>query len=315
MRRLLPFLMLALPAAASAQFPLTVPRIMRGPENVGREPAAVRFSPDGRWIYFRWLPPGTDWRETLKPYRVRAAAGAVPEPLSMAQADSLEAGAAEGTMSPDRTRRVTAVRGDLYLVDLPGGRVRRLTNTPGVTERNPSFDREGRRVLFQRDNNIFALDLTETAVQQLTDIRSGPAPEEPKRAEGQRAFVENEEARLLGGIRDRRRRDSLDKAERDARAAGLMKPFYLAQGEAVRSLVPSPSGAAVLIHLVTSPKDSRTAQVPAYVTVSGYTEELPARTKVGDQLDKERVGVLSVATGQVSWIRPIATDSGGVFGN
>ena len=197
----------------------------------------------------------------------------------------------------------------------PGARSAVSPTRRRVFETNPSFDREGRRVFFRRDNNIFALDLTQTAVQQLTDIRNGPAPEEPKKAEGQRAFVENEEARLLGGIRDRRWRDSVDKAEREARAAGVMKPFYLATGERVGSLVPSPSGAAVLVHLVTPPKDQRTAQVPAYVTVSGYTEELPARTKVGDQQDKERVGILSVATGQVSWIRPIASDSSGVFGN
>ncbi len=74
-----------------------------------------------------------------------------------------------------------------------------------------------RRPGADRDNNIFGLDLTQTAVQQLTDIRSGPAPEERKKSEGQRAFVENEEARLLGRIRDRRRRDSLDQAEREAR--------------------------------------------------------------------------------------------------
>jgi dipeptidyl aminopeptidase/acylaminoacyl peptidase len=316
MRRLLPILMLPLfPGAALAQFPLTVPKIMRGYENVGHEPADVRWSPDGQWIFFRWLPPGTDWRESLKPYRVRAAAGAVPEALGPAEADSLEAAAAGGVLSPDRTRRVTAVRGDLYLIDLPAGRVHRLTNTPGIAETNPSFDREGRRIFFRRDNNVFALDLAEASVRQLTDIRTGPAPEEPKKAEGQRAFVETEEARLLGGVRDRRWRDSVDKAERDRRSAAVLKPFYLAPGEQVRSLLPSPSGAAVLVHLVTPPKDSRTAQVPAYVTVSGYTEELPARTKVGDQLDHERVGMLSVATGLVSWVRPIAVDSSGIFGN
>ena len=62
MRSLLPVLLLALLSpSAQAQFQLTVPRIMRGPENVGREPSGIRFSPDGRWIYFQWLPPGTDW--------------------------------------------------------------------------------------------------------------------------------------------------------------------------------------------------------------------------------------------------------------
>jgi len=316
MRRFLLCLLSTLvPVRAFAQFPLTVPKIMRGPENVGREPTGVRFSPDGQWIYFRWLPPGTEWRETVKPYRVRAAAGAVPERLSQAVADSLEASAADGAYSSDRSRRVVSVRGDLFLVDLPGGQVRRLTDTPAVNEVNPGFDREGRRVLFRRDTNVFAIDITQAGVQQLTDIRAGPAPEEPKKPEGQRAFVQTEETTLIGGIRDRRWRDSVDKVEREAREAAQLKPFYLERGEQIRSLVPSPSGAAVLVHLVTPPSETRAVQVPSYVTLSGYTEELSARVKVGDRQNKERVGVLTVATGVISWVRPISADSSGVYGS
>ncbi|HTL04517.1 MAG TPA: DPP IV N-terminal domain-containing protein, partial [Gemmatimonadales bacterium] len=317
MRRLLSsvctLLSIGTPLAAQARFELSVPSIMRGPENTGREPTGVRWSPDGQWIYFRWLPPGTSWRETLKPYRVRAAAGAVPERLSQAAADSLEPLTAPGALSADLRRRVVSLRGDLFLIELPSGAVRRLTDTPGTTESDPSFDREGRRVFFRRDNNIFALDLTQGGVQQLTDIRPGPAPEEPKRAEGQRAFLENEERSLLTAIRDRRWRDSVDKAERDARNAGRPKPLYLARGEQVRELSPSPRGDAVLLQLVTPATDARNAQVPNYVTLSGYTEEIGSRTKVGDQQTRVRLGVLTAASGAVRWFRPIAADSGGVY--
>jgi len=301
------------PAAGQGTFQLTVPNIMRGPENTGREPATVRWSPDGQWIYFRWLPPGTSWKETLKPYRVRPAAGAVPEPLNPAAADSLEPLLAGGALTLDGGRRVVSVRGDLYLVDLRTAQLRRLTDTPGVTEANPSFDREGSRVFFRRENNVFALDIVQGGVTQLTDIRPGPAPEEPKRAEGQRGFVENEERALLGAVRDRRWRDSVDKAEREAREAGRPKPFYLARGEQVRELAPSPSGEAVLVQLVTPATEARIAQVPSYVTVSGYTEEIPARTKVGDLQNKARLGMLDVASGAVRWFRPIAADSSGVY--
>ena len=260
MRRFLPVLMLALfPPAAAAQFQLTVPKIMRGYESTGHEPVNIQFSPDGRWIYFRWLPPGTDWRETLKPYRVRAQAGAVPERLTPAQADSLEPMLADGRLSPDRKRRVVSVRGDLWLVELPSGQLRRLTNTPAVDELDPSFDSAGRRVFFRRDTNIFALDIVQGGVQQITDIRPGPAAEEPKPAEGQRAALEREERALLEAMRDRRWRDSVDKAEREARDAGRIKPFYLARRAGQRELSPSPNGAAVLVRLAATPSKDRRA--------------------------------------------------------
>jgi dipeptidyl aminopeptidase/acylaminoacyl peptidase len=316
MRRLFAFLTLAALAAphASAQFPLTVPKIMRGPENVGREPATIRWTPDGQWIHFSWLPPGSEWRAALEPYRVRAAAGAVPQPLTRALADSLEPLVADGPLSPDRKRRVVSVRADLYLVELPSGVVRRLTNTPGVNEVDPVWDREGRRVLFRRDNNAFALDIIQGGVQQLTDIRLGPAPQEPTPATGERGFLEREEQFLLGSLRDRRWRDSVTKAEREARAAGGPKPFFLAPGEQVRSLDPSPSGNVVLVHLATPDTAARVAQVPAFVTLSGFTEELPSRTKVGDAQEVERIGILNVATGAVNFIRAIPEDSSGVYG-
>jgi dipeptidyl aminopeptidase/acylaminoacyl peptidase len=304
----------AAPAAAQAPPQLTVPWIMRGPENTGREPSDIRWSPDGQWIHFRWLPPGTSWREPPRPYRVRAEPGAVPQALPLASADSLEPGNAGGVLSPDRRRRVVAVRGDLYLVELVGGAVRRLTATP-APESGASFDQSGRRVLFVRDNNVFALDILQGGLEQLTDIRSGPAPEDPKPPTGERAFLEREQQALILAIRDRRWRDSVDKAERDARAAGRPKPFFLDRGEQVRRLVPSPTGHSVLIHLATPPTDARTERVPNYVTLTGFTEELPARTKVGDLQDKERIGVLSVGTGEVRFLRPVPGDSGDVYGN
>src|ERR1051326_3349329 len=261
------------PGAAQSRFDLTIPKIMRGTENTGREPSDIRWSPDGRWIYFQWLPPGTGWKETLKPYRVRPAPGAGPQRLSQAAADSLEPMIAEGPLSPDRKRRVVSVRGDLFLVELPSGRVRRLTDTPAMQELDPSFDREGRRIFFRRDNNVLALDI----------------------------------------VQGRRWRDSVEKAEREAREAGRPRPFYLAQGEQVAELDPSPAGNAVLVRLFTPPKDARPAQVPSYVTVSGYTEELPSRTKVGDAQATERLGVLTVATGAVQWVRPIAGDTSGRY--
>src|SRR5687768_5372061 len=89
----------AVPLMATAQgsrFDLTIPNVMRGPEVYGREPQNPRFTPNGEWLYFNWLPPGTDWRETSKPYRVRAQAGARPERMTEAHMDSVGPSLANG---------------------------------------------------------------------------------------------------------------------------------------------------------------------------------------------------------------------------
>ena len=125
-------------AQDSVTFALTIPSIMRGNEVVGRMPERIRWSPDSRWIYFYWLPPGSDWRDPLAPYRVRAQAGAKPERLTDAQMDSAGPIVEPGSLSRDGRLRAVAYQGDIYVVDLATQTARRLTNTE-AREADPQF--------------------------------------------------------------------------------------------------------------------------------------------------------------------------------
>ena len=111
--------MIAAPLAAqrTGGFDFSIKNMMRGPELYGREPQAVRWSADGKWIYFNWLEPGSDWRLPARPFRVRAAPGATPERLTNAQMDSLAPLVDNGRLSADGRRKVVSSGGDLYLVD------------------------------------------------------------------------------------------------------------------------------------------------------------------------------------------------------
>src|SRR6476661_8939615 len=115
--------------ASGEGFDFSIKNIMRGPELYGRAPTNIRWSADGRWIYFQWNAPGTDWREPLHAYRVRAQAGSQPERLSNAQADSAAPSIADGPLSPDKRSRVVEALGDIWLVSLRDGTTRRLTQT------------------------------------------------------------------------------------------------------------------------------------------------------------------------------------------
>src|SRR6476646_4305034 len=240
----------AAPAAsaptASPTFDFTIKGIMRGHDLVGRAPSDVRWSADSRWIYFSWNPPGTDPREPLHPYRVRAAAGAVPESLSVAQMDSAGPLAAAGDLSSDRSMRAVEWNGDIYVVNLRTGKVRRLTNTL-AKETDPHFDRGAHHVFFVRDNNAFAFDLATGEERQLTDIRSGPKPKDEEKAVGQRAFLEAQQRELLSAVRDEEHIDSLKKrlkAEHDSLGPSTL---WLRKDEVVSTISVSPAGNALLL--------------------------------------------------------------------
>ena len=299
----------ALPARAQTpSFDFSIPNIMRGPELYGREPSQVRWTADSRWIYFSWLPPGTDWRERPRPYRVRPAAGAKPERVTDAHMDSVGPLLANGVLSNDRRYRAAEFSGDLFLADTKTNTVRRLTETI-ADERAPAFDIEGRRVFFVRDNNVFSVEIDGGLVRQLTDIRSGNAPRDSAPATGQRGVLEQQQRELFEVIRDRLRQDSIAAAERRARESVRMKPLYIAATERVVSLDVSPNGRALLITTNIPATGTRQTDVPQFVTTSGYTEELRVRTKVGDAQSTGRVAFVSLPSGDTKWLALSPGDS------
>src|SRR5688572_5905556 len=205
-------------AQRASGFDFSIKNIMRGPELYGRPPADVRWSADSRWIYFNWLAPGTDWREQVKRYRVRAAPGSKPERVSPAQFDSVGALVSSGDRSRNGRYMAVEHNGDIYVTDLQNGTTRRLTQTT-TREHTPEFAVDANRLFFVRDNNVYSIDLSGGLVRQLTDIRQGPAPVDSARATGQRGRIEQQQRDLFEAIRDRVRADSIRKAEEREREA------------------------------------------------------------------------------------------------
>jgi len=312
MRKLLPGLLLlaAIPLGAqqSTPFDFSVKNIMRGPELYGRQPSNVHWSADSKWIYFTWLEPGIDWRETTKQFRVRAIPGAKPQRVSIPQIDSTGARFAAGDRSHNGRYSVVNFNGDLYINDLTTGTTRRLTQTVEA-EQNPQFSTNDSDIFFVRSNNIYSINLTTGFLRQVTDIRQGPAPTDSAKAQGQRGRLEQQQRDLFESVRDRIRADSIARAERLLRDSLGLKPIYLQSGEQVADFSISPTGGSLLITTRTPPTVTRTTDIPQYVTRSGYTEELRVRTKVGDADQKGRVALIALPSAAITWLKPFSADS------
>lgn len=298
-----------LPAQTTGGFDFSIANIMRGPEHYGREPQNVAWTHDGQWLYFSWAPAGAAWNAPMGPYRVRPVAGATPEAVSDAHMDSVAVRLTQGPRTRDGRLMVVASRGDLHLVTVRTGALRRLTETT-ANESDPRFSADERHVLFTRDNNAFAFEIATGSVRQLTDVRSGPAPRDSARATGMRGALERQQRELFAVIRDDQRADSLAKARRDAAATRGLPAVYLPAGERLATLSVSPSlRTAVVLTASNPPGQPRSAQVPTYVTASGFTEEIPTRSKVGDGTVRLRAYRLVLATGTLQPLWVINGDS------
>ena len=281
-------------------FELTVENIMRGSELVGTAPRGLAggggffgggevfsWSPDSRYIYFRWQQPGVD--TTAVPYRIEARGG-TPEPLADGVADTVLAGAA--VWSPDRRRAVFTKSGDLVLWDQ--GRRRHLTQT-FESEQSPQWSADGQTLFFLRGGNVYSMDLERGAIRQLTDMRRGNAPRDPREPEGQRKFLVDQQKELFDVIRR-------GAARQDSANADRPKPFYPGENRTARGLRVSPDGNFVLFTVTERSSGAQQTEMAVWVTDDGYASTRDIRTKVGDAQSKSRAAVLEVATGEVTFV-------------
>ncbi len=272
MKRLLYLLLFALGAtAAFAQLaPLTVDKIMRDPKWMGVAPTGAFWGEDSRTIYFNYNPERTPadsvYRLTLAdrtPRKVpRAERLRIPSP---------------GTYNRARTQKLYEADGDIFLLDVKTGQRRPLTNTVEA-ETAPTFTGDESGVVFRRSNNLFVVNLVTGSVTQVTNFL--PGKKEEKKPGEQEKLLKAGQLALFDVLRDRKtKRDATEKAQKLDKPK-RPKEFYL-DDRTVENPALSPDGNFVTFRLAKAPTGTKSAVVPNYVTESGFTEDLPARTKVG----------------------------------
>ena len=293
-------------AGNAQEFELTVQNIMRGPDLVGSSPQPLEdggfqrggvvhsWSPDSRYVYFNWKQPGVDTAETV--YRVDPRNGEI-ERFPDADADTILAGSAE--WSPDRRQAVFSRDGDLILWSNRG--TRHLTSGAG-SERNPKWSSDGNTVYFEREDNVFALDLNTSALRQLTDIRRGAAPQREQQRSEQREFLAEQERRLFQFIRDGEYANQPWGRGRPEPDSTKPQPFYPGENKSVQGLQVTPDGLFVLMTVTEQARNSRQIEMPVWVNDEGYVMTHKGRTKVGDEQSTSRAAVLEVATGNVTFV-------------
>ncbi len=309
---------------AQNPFPLTIDSIMRGPELVGYEPSAARWSGDSQKIYFEWKQASDPVLNAMDTYQVNRDGSGLRK---LTDEEAKLAPPAVGERSKDKTQTVYTRDGDVFLYDHGTGRARQLTKT-GDAESNAHFTRDGKRVWFTRANNLYALSLADGVLEELTDIRAaGTGPAEPAPAgggqgrgqgQGQRGaatarsdtdppkgtdsqeFVKKEERDLIDVVNQRAKLREEQEARK--KRENPRKPMTLQARQTVTSLMLSPDEKIVIASVLEPGQGTKTTIVPNFVTESGYTEDISGRNKVGDMQGRSRLALIGVADGEVKWV-------------
>jgi dipeptidyl aminopeptidase/acylaminoacyl peptidase len=291
----------AQPLAIPNHSPLTIEQLMQGEGFVGALPDNIAWSDDSRTVFFTWNPDGDTLRST---YRIGAAnPTAKPEKLTL---DELKAMPARGTFNRDFTKKAFSKNGDLFLVetnaDTPNRKssivnrqlLKQITNTL-ESESSPRFSGDGKLVIYERFDNLYAWDIAEGTTTQLTDLKKGSERKERKKTD-----LELEQLELFYVLAERKAERDAQKRQQDALKPKRPKAVYYGE-KSLNGTTESPDLRFISFNVANEVTSEQT-DVPNYVTESGKVEQLKSRSKVGGAQIESTLGIWDRQRDTVYWV-------------
>ncbi|MFQ5603910.1 MAG: prolyl oligopeptidase family serine peptidase [bacterium] len=283
---------------AQTGFQLDVATIMQDPKTwVGSSPRSPFWSEDGKWIYFYWNPEAAD-SDSL--YKVSARGG---KPTKLSRQERLQAIPARGAYSRDYRFKLFTRNGDVFLHDIRNNKTTQITQTSD-RESNPVFSHDENAVVYERATNLFKWDRKTGVTVQLIEFKKGKKQkEEPEPKTDAEKFVKYEEKDLIQILRERLERRKRSRTAREAESPQKPVKVYI-EKKSVRNPTLSPDGKFITFGLVKKAMNIKSTIVPTYVTESGFTEDLRARTKVGSPQDKWEFAFVDLERDTLIYIKP-----------
>jgi dipeptidyl aminopeptidase/acylaminoacyl peptidase len=317
---------------------LTIEKIMSDSKWMGTSPDGVRWSDDSKNVYFTWNPENAD-RASM--YSVTPGSSK-PRKVGLEERKEI---LNSGTWNKARTLKIFERNGDIFLSDIKSGKITPIALTTD-RESNAAFSADETKVLFLRNDNLYAIKLKGGELLQLTNFTraaagspaaaigagqrggggaarqgggalAGGSPRQGVGAEAgnpQDRWLRNEQTELFEVIREKAKEEKADAAERKALQPAAKRLKEIAIGDQALSFVQlSPNGRYVTYRLIKIAEGAKTTIVPNYVTASGYTEDIPNRTKVGSPqptsqsyvYDTQRDTVYAISTKEIPGIKDL----------
>lgn len=345
-KKLLFLLFMGVASVAIAQHSstLSVEKIMRDPKWIGTSPEGVFWDLESKHIYFTWNPEGADLPST---YRTNASGTLTPEKVS---AEIQQGLIRQYNYDSKKTQMVYTKNGDIFVKNVKTGVEKRITNT-ATNESNPRFSLDDKSIVFQQGDNFFAVNLVDNEWIQLTNFsrgtpgaaagagmgmgagmrggqgggaamnmvqgggqNAGAATQGGRNQHPQNPWLKTDQLGLFDVLKENKRMDSVRRAQRAEAPAAPQQLRAIAITEGSLGMQSISPDLRYVYYRVTYPATGNTNTiVPNYVTESGYTEDIRARTKVGNVLstsksflfDREKNSIIAIKTSDIPGIKDL----------
>lgn len=275
---------------------LTVEKIMRDPKWIGTAPTGITWSADSKTVYFNWNP---DKAAADSLYKITLV-NRVPQKVSKKERLSLPS--SFGIYNKDFSKMLYEKNGDLFLLDVGSGRIAQLTNTVS-RESGATFSGDEKKIIYSFDQNLYAWEIATGNITQVTDFRKGKKSSAGSGSE-QEKWLKQDQLAHMQVIKERDDKQSLTRKLQKVEQPKRPKEIYI-DDKSVDQPRLTPDGNFVVFRLSKSATTKSTI-VPNYVTASGFTEDIQARTKVGAPLGTSELFVYDIKRDTVLQVK---TDS------
>lgn len=298
---------------------LTVEKIMRDPSWMGTSPSRLSWSKDGSRLYFQWNPDNNpaDSLYYITPSNHSPVKVSIEEKQDIIYEDNL-------VYNADRSAYLYTKNGDIIYTEIKSGKPRIILQTT-ERESNPVFSFNDSKIVYTQNQNLFAWDIASGETLQLTNLKEkNDSPQQQgfrqnnysssgtnKTPEEQ--WLMNDQLRYFQVLRERKEKKEASAAyykslpkEKELRSISI-------GDKRLQGLNISPDGHFISYRLYKAASNAKSTIVPSYVTESGFTTDIPGRTKVGAPqgsssffiYDKVRDTIFSLADDSIPGIKDL----------
>ncbi len=142
---------------------------MRHPKWIGIAPNNIFWSPDSKTLNFYWNPEGA-LSDSLYSITLQ---NSVPRKTTLEERRNSPA--RFGRYNKANTQMTYEKNGDIFLYDIPSGKISQITNTVSQ-EFGPYFSGDERKIIFTIGHDAYSWEISTGKFTQLTNFEKGSKP-------------------------------------------------------------------------------------------------------------------------------------------
>ncbi|HET8861066.1 S9 family peptidase [Marivirga sp.] len=268
---------------------LNVQKIMRDPAWIGHSPDNFYWGDKSEQLFFNWNPDNNP-NDSLYAYDLENE-----EIMEISHAKEMTFPDRNGVYNDNRTEKLFVRNGNLYLADINSGKMEILIESAQRIS-NTGFLSNEKEIFYVIENNIFLWNRETGKTRQIVDFSSQSEPKEKSAKESEEdEWLFDQQLELFSVLKDKKENEERTDTYRESIESKGIPTVYLDGKRLIESSI-TPDGNHVIYRLYISPKGNDNTIVPDYVTESGYTKDLRARSKVGGEQAYMELGVFNLKT-------------------